>query len=122
MSTDRRLTHFEDAGADGDDGDVTTIPSLPGADVQEVDVLLARDDKTGAWTSATEIDADDVEDGERRGVFYVEEQLAIMVAVAGEDRWHGWCECDSDYDPCRHLCRLAQLGALDHILPEVDLA
>lgn len=117
-----KTTRIGDFGADVEaDDDAATVPTLPGADVQEVDILLARDDRIRAWERALYIEEDDVEDGEREGVFYVDEELAILVLVES-NQWHGWCECDTP-EPCAHLCALAQLHELrGDLIPEVSIA
>lgn len=115
-----KVTRIGDFDADADE-ETATIPTLPGADVGQVRVLLEQDDETSTWRDALELDRDDVECGEREGVFYVDQELAILSKVRDRDEWHGWCEC-SDPSPCAHLCALAQLHAVDDLLPEVDLA
>ena len=119
VSTHRDLTQLSDF--DTEDG--PDIPTLPGADIIRQDILDERDNQTDTWTRALGVEADDVVDGSRCGVYFVRDTMTILVTTESGE-WFGWCEDhDGEASACYHLCGLAQLDVIDDIeLPEVRFA
>ena len=92
---------------------------------RNADVLRIRDARgTESWERAKQADPDDLEQLEDLGRFRLElpdGDLHELVAVKnGEDDFVGACDCDGfryHSHPCAHLAAMAQLDALQSIIP-----
>jgi len=92
---------------------------------RNADVLRIRDARgTESWERAKQADAEDVEQLEPLGRFRLElpdgDPHDLVVLKTGEDDLVGACDCDGfrfHSHPCAHMAAMAQLDALQSIIP-----